>query len=72
MGLKENEDGVIFEHFFEDQTLADIKELVEELRDISGGVPIGVKMGAGGKIDDDIDHLIEIGVDYIAIDGEKR
>lgn len=69
MGLKENEDGVIFEHFFEDQTLADIKELIKELRVISDGVPIGVKMGAGGKIEDDIDHLIEIGVDYIAIDG---
>ncbi|MGE8080274.1 FMN-binding glutamate synthase family protein [Peribacillus loiseleuriae] len=69
MGLKENEDGVIFEHFFKNQTLEDIKELVLELRDLSGGVPIGVKMGAGGKIEEDIDHLIEIGVDYIAIDG---
>ncbi|WP_028390285.1 FMN-binding glutamate synthase family protein [Bacillus cihuensis] len=69
MGLKENEDGVIFEHFFENQTLADLKELVLELRDITGGVPIGVKIGAGGKIEEDIDHLIEIGVDYIAIDG---
>ncbi|MBA9028200.1 FMN-binding glutamate synthase family protein [Peribacillus huizhouensis] len=69
MGLKENEDGVIYEHFFENQTLADLKELVLELRDITGGVPIGVKIGAGGKIEEDIDHLIEIGVDYIAIDG---
>ena len=31
--------------------------------------PIGVKMGAGGKIEEDIDHLIDMGVDYIAIDG---
>ncbi|MGG4267920.1 FMN-binding glutamate synthase family protein [Peribacillus simplex] len=69
MGLKENEDGVIFEHFFENQTLKDIKKLVNELRSISGGVPIGVKMGAGGKIEEDIDHLIELGVDFIAIDG---
>ena len=36
---------------------------------MTGGVPIGVKMGAGGKIEEDIDHLIELGVDYIAIDG---
>ena len=69
MGLKENEDGVIFEHFFENQTLKDIKNLVNELRSITGGVPIGVKMGAGGKIEDDIDHLIELGVDFITIDG---
>ena len=36
---------------------------------ITGGVPIGVKMGAGGKIEEDIDHVIEMGADYIAIDG---
>ena len=69
MGLKENEDAVLGELFFENQTLQDIKELVEELRSISGGVPIGVKMGMGGKIEEDIDHIIDMGVDFIAIDG---
>ena len=69
MGLKENEDAVIYDNFFENQTLADLKELVEALREMSGGVPIGAKMGAGGKIEEDIDHLIDIGVDYIAVDG---
>lgn len=69
MGLKEDEDAVIFDNFFEDQTIEDLKELVDHLRSITGGVPIGVKMGAGGKIEDDIDHVIAMGVDYIAIDG---
>ena len=69
MELKENEDAVIYDNFFEDQTLQDLKGLVDELRDITGGVPIGAKIGAGGKIEEDIDHLLEIGVDYIAIDG---
>ncbi|MFJ8266523.1 FMN-binding glutamate synthase family protein [Peribacillus asahii] len=69
MGLKENEEAVIFEHFFENQTLKDIKELLEELRNITGGVPIGVKMGAGGKIEEDMDRLIDLGVDFITIDG---
>ena len=26
-------------------------------------------MGMGGKIEEDIDHIIDMGVDYIAIDG---
>ena len=69
MELKENEDAVIYDNFFEDQTLQDLKGLVDQLRDITGGVPIGAKIGAGGKIEEDIDHLLEIGVDYIAIDG---
>lgn len=69
MGLKENEDAVIYDNFYEDQTIDDIKELVKELRTVSGGVPIGVKMGAGGKIEEDIDQLIYLGVDFISIDG---
>ncbi len=69
LGLNENEEAVIYENFLESQTLNDLKELVDELRSLSGGVPIGVKIGAGGKIEEDVDHLIDIGVDYIAIDG---
>jgi glutamate synthase domain-containing protein 2 len=69
MGLKNNEVAHILEHYFENQTLNDLKELVEELRKLSGGVPIGAKIGAGGKIEEDIDNLIEMGVDFIAVDG---
>ncbi|WP_026581777.1 FMN-binding glutamate synthase family protein [Bacillus sp. J33] len=69
MGLKDNEVAHILEHYFENQTLKDLKELVEELRKLSGGVPIGAKIGAGGKIEEDIDNLIEMGVDFIAVDG---
>jgi glutamate synthase domain-containing protein 2 len=69
MGLKENEKAIIYEHFCEDQTLVDLKLLVKELRALSGGVPIGAKIGAGGKIEEDIDHLIFMGVDFIVIDG---
>lgn len=69
MGLEEEEDAVIFDNFFENQTLKDLKELVDELRKMTGGVPIGAKIGASGKIEEDIDYLLEIGVDYIAVDG---
>src|SRR5699024_3546674 len=69
MGLQDDEDAVIFEHYFENQTLKDLKELVNELRSITGGIPIGAKISTGGKIEQDIDHLLELGVDYIAIDG---
>lgn len=69
MGLEENEDAIIYDNFVENQTLDDIKELVDELRSFTGGVPIGVKIGAGGKIEEDIDHLISLGLDFITIDG---
>ncbi|RKQ34759.1 FMN-binding glutamate synthase family protein [Oceanobacillus halophilus] len=69
MGLEEGETAVIYDHFFENQTWNDLKDLVSELRRISGGVPIGAKLGAGGKLEEDIDSLIDLGVDYIAVDG---
>ncbi|MFD1849610.1 FMN-binding glutamate synthase family protein [Oceanobacillus bengalensis] len=69
MGIKEGEDTVIYEHFFENQTINDIKELVDELRRLSGGVPIGGKIAAGGRIEEDIDQLIGLGVDFISVDG---
>ncbi|WP_408021920.1 FMN-binding glutamate synthase family protein [Siminovitchia thermophila] len=71
MELQEDEDAIIHEHFFDDQTIKDLKELVDELRSLTDGVPIGVKIGAGGKIEEDIDHLLEMGVDVIAIDGAQ-
>lgn len=69
MGLKENEDAIIFDNFFAGQTLNDLKQLISKLREMTAGVPIGVKMGAGGKLEEDIDRMIAIGVDFITIDG---
>lgn len=69
MGLEENEEAIIYEQFFENQTFDDLKELVNELRKITKGVPIGAKIGAGGKIEEDIDRLIDLGVDFISVDG---
>jgi len=69
MGLEDEQDAIIHEHFFENQQLSDFKELIDDLRKFTGGVPIGAKIGAGGKIETDIDHLLEMGVDFIAVDG---
>ena len=41
---------------------------MDELRNISVGVPIGVIIGAGGNCRG-IDHVVEMGGDYIAVDG---
>ncbi|WP_339237018.1 FMN-binding glutamate synthase family protein [Oceanobacillus sp. FSL W7-1281] len=69
LNLDDGEEAVIHNHFFKDQTLEDFKNLVQELKELTNGVPIGAKIAAGGKIEADIDALLEIGVDYIAVDG---
>ncbi|MGI9645571.1 MAG: FMN-binding glutamate synthase family protein, partial [Ilumatobacteraceae bacterium] len=47
---------------------ADYRELADEVRSASGGIPIGAKLSAQ-HIEADIDAALEIGVDYIILDG---
>lgn len=49
-------------------TKDDLKELVEDLRKKSGGRPIGLKFAAG-RIEDDLEHVLYAGPDFITIDG---
>ena len=44
------------------------KAFAAEVREASGGVPIGAKLSAQ-RIEDDIDAALRIGVDYIILDG---
>ncbi len=45
-----------------------IKEFADEVRDRTGGIPIGYKLSAQ-HVEKDIDAALEVGVDYIILDG---
>lgn len=45
-----------------------IRDFADEVRDRTGGIPIGYKLSAQ-HIEKDIDAAIEVGVDYIILDG---
>ena len=49
-------------------TIDDFRRLADQVREISGGIPIGAKLSAQ-HIEDDIDTALAIGVDYIILDG---
>ncbi|ORA37239.1 glutamate synthase-related protein [Mycobacterium aquaticum] len=49
-------------------TLTPFKEFAAEVREVSGGIPVGYKMSAQ-HIERDIDAALEIGVDYLILDG---
>jgi glutamate synthase domain-containing protein 2 len=49
-------------------SIPDFQRLATEVREVSGGIPIGFKMSAQ-HIEDDIDFALAIGVDYIILDG---
>lgn len=46
----------------------DFRRLADEVRDVSGGIPIGFKLSAQ-HIEDDIDFALDASADYIILDG---
>jgi glutamate synthase domain-containing protein 2 len=48
--------------------LCQIREFAAEVRDNTGGIPVGYKLSAQ-HIEKDIDAALEVGVDYIILDG---
>ena len=50
------------------RTPADFREIAREVRTLTGGIPVGWKIAAS-HIERDIDFALEVGVDYIILDG---
>lgn len=49
-------------------SLEQFRDFAEQVREVSGGIPVGFKMSAQ-HIERDIDAALEIGVDYLILDG---
>ena len=67
-GLAEGADAVSPATFTDLRTIDDFRDLAAQVREVSGGIPIGAKLSAQ-HIEDDIDAALAIGVDYIILDG---
>jgi len=67
-GLKEGQTAISPAAFPDMHTAEDFKTFAEEVRQQTGGIPIGYKIAAS-HIEDDIDFALKVGVDYIILDG---
>lgn len=67
-GLEEGVSAISPARFEDLTTIADFSRVATEIRDATGGIPIGVKMSAQ-HIERDIEAAVEAGVDYIILDG---
>ncbi|HXV92233.1 MAG TPA: FMN-binding glutamate synthase family protein, partial [Pseudonocardia sp.] len=67
-GLPEGTPAVSPARFPEWRTLLDARDLVARVRERSGGIPVGVKMSAQ-HVEADLDAALDIGVDYVILDG---
>ena len=67
-GLEEGEPAISPARFPDWTDVTQIRDFAEEVRERTGGIPIGYKLSAQ-HIERDIDAALEVGVDYIILDG---
>nr|WP_319383983.1 glutamate synthase-related protein [uncultured Roseibium sp.] len=67
-GLQEGTDAISPPRFPDWTDVSEVKQFADEVRTRTGGIPIGYKLSAQ-HIEKDIDAALEIGVDYIILDG---
>lgn len=70
LNLKKGQDAVMPTRFADINDENQLKDKVYELRELTGGVPIAVKIAAG-NIEADIDKLLYAEVDAIVLDGAQ-
>ncbi len=66
--LPEGQTAISPARFPEWNSLSQIRDFATEVREKTGGIPIGYKLSAQ-HIEKDIDAALEVGVDYIILDG---
>ncbi|MDQ0162148.1 FMN-binding glutamate synthase family protein [Aeribacillus alveayuensis] len=69
LGLKPGETAELPRKIKEIKRPKDLKKIVQELKEITDGVPVGIKICAGNQLEKDMEIGIEAGVDFISIDG---
>lgn len=67
-GLPEGTPAISPSRFPDWTSIDDFRRFAAEVRDRSGGIPIGFKLSAQ-HIEDDLDAALSIGVDYVILDG---
>ena len=67
-GLQEGEPAISPPRFPDWEHVDQYRDFAGKVRDITGGIPIGVKLSAQ-HIERDIEAALQIGVDYIILDG---
>jgi len=67
-GLEEGQTAISPATFPDLKTPKDFAEVADKVRELTGGIPIGFKLAAS-HIEKDIDFALEVGVDYIILDG---
>jgi len=67
-GLEPGQDAISPSRFPDLITPGDFRDVAEQVREVTDGIPIGFKLSAQ-HIEQDLDFALDIGVDYVILDG---
>ncbi len=67
-GLTPGQNAISPATFTDMSTVDDFREFAQKVREITGGIPVGFKLAAS-HIEADIDFALQVGADYIILDG---
>ena len=67
-GLAEGQAAISPARFPEWNSVSQFRDFADEVREKTGGIPVGFKLSAQ-RIEKDIDAALDVGVDYIILDG---
>ncbi|TNE88003.1 MAG: glutamate synthase [Deltaproteobacteria bacterium] len=67
-GLREGQPAISPPRFPDLETVDDYRRVADEVREATGGIPIGFKLSAQ-HIEKDIDFCLDVGCDYLILDG---
>ncbi|HWI60200.1 MAG TPA: FMN-binding glutamate synthase family protein [Symbiobacteriaceae bacterium] len=71
LGLPKHEDALMHSRFPGVDRPEDFRGLVERIRSQVDGIPVGVKIAAGHRIEADIKVALDAGVDFVTVDGAQ-
>lgn len=71
LGLRPGQDAVIESRLAGVEDAAGLKRVVDRIRRVTGGVPVGVKIAAGNHLEQDLEVVVRAGVDFVSIDGAE-
>lgn len=71
LDLKPGENAVLHARLPEISAPGQLGGLADELKEITGGIPVGVKIAAGNSLEQDLAYILEAEADFVTVDGAQ-
>lgn len=70
-GLAAGQDLVVENRLREAASPRELAALIQRLKEVTGGVPVGVKIAAGQDLEQDLEIITAAGADFVSVDGRE-